>query len=244
MSEGDPGPSDSDSGGGSFWTSLPALLTASAVLLGAIVSAVVTVRGSGGGDAGAAATAAATTTAPTTTGDPAAPFAPFTRPSGALYFEGGTMFVKSAQAGRPLVALAEADEAVADVRLSARVQRVSGARDYGIGFVCRYADAANYYLLSVLSGGRYHVVRYRRGKPVSLTGGIQTSSAVDDGANDVSVRCVGSDPVALTLTVGGRDVATVRDPDGIAQGNVGVRVGTSESVVTCSFSGFELRSLE
>ena len=36
MSEGDPGTSDAG-GGGSFWTSLPALLTASAVLIGAVV---------------------------------------------------------------------------------------------------------------------------------------------------------------------------------------------------------------
>jgi len=47
MSEGDPGLPD-PVGGGSFWTSLPALLTASAVLLGAVVSAVVALRSDGG----------------------------------------------------------------------------------------------------------------------------------------------------------------------------------------------------
>lgn len=236
MSEGDLGPSDSDSGGGSFWTSLPALLTAAAVLIGAIVSAVATLRDDDD-DAGAATTAPVTTPV-----EVAAPFAPFTRPWGRLYFEGETMFVKAAQAGRPLVALAEADTALADVRLDARIEWVSGARDYGVGFVCRYADAGNYYLLSVLSGGRYNVVRYRRGKPQSLTG-MRTNAAIDAEANDLSARCVGSDPVVLTLVVDGRDIATARDEEGIDRGNVGVRVGTSESVVTCSFRDFELRSL-
>jgi hypothetical protein len=239
MSEGDSGPSDTDSGGGSFWTSLPALLTASAVLIGAIVSAVVTLTKDDDGDA-AAATTSQTSTG--TTGDRF--FRELTRPLGRVYFEGETMLVKASQPGRPLLVLAESDEAIADVRLGAHVEWVSGAKDYGVGFVCRYADAGNYYLLSVLSGGRYHIVRYRRGKPVSLTGGIQTSGAVDDTANDVFARCVGTDPVTLTLTVGGQQVATVRDADGIDGGNVGIRVGTSESVVTTSFRRFELRSLE
>jgi hypothetical protein len=235
MSEGDLGPSDSDSGGGSFWTSLPALLTAAAVLIGAIVSAIATFRDDDDADAG-------TTASVTTQVEVAAPFVPFTRPSGRLYFEGETMFVKAAQPGRPLVALAESETALADVRLDARVEWVSGARDYGVGFVCRYADAGNYYLLSVLSGGRYNVVRYRRGKPQSLTG-MRTSAAIEAEGNDVTARCVGNDPVMLTLAVGGRDLATARDADGIERGNVGVRVGTSESVVTCSFRDFELRSI-
>jgi hypothetical protein len=233
LSEGDPGPSDAG-GGGSFWTSLPALLTASAVLLGAVVSAVVALRNDDSGP-----TTPTTATTPAETGS----FTAVTRPAGRVYFEGGTMFVKAARAGMPMLVLAEQEEALADVRLGARAERVSGATDHGFGFVCRYANAGNYYLLSVLSDGRYHVVRYVKGRPLSLTGGIQTSDAVEEGANNVQARCVGDDPVALTLTVNGREVAKVRDPDGIPDGNVGIRVGTSESVVTYSIEGFELRSL-
>lgn len=233
MSEGDPGPSDAG-GGGSFWTSLPALITASAVLIGAIVSAVVSLRG---GDSNAAP--------PATTGGPVEErtFAAVTRPTGRVYYEGETMFVKASQPGMPMLVLAELDEPLVDVRLTARAERVSGATDHGVGFVCRYANAGNYYLLAVLSDGRYHVVRYRRGKPVSLTGGIQPTGAVEDDANDVEARCVGDDPVILTLRSNGRDVARVRDPDGIDAGNVGIRVGTSESVVTFAIRDFELRSL-
>lgn len=236
MSEGDLGPSDAG-GGGSFWTSLPALLTASAVLIGAVVSAVVALRG--GGDSEAAP--------PVTTTEPPAEerlFAEVTRPAGRVYYEGATMYMKAQRAAQPMLALAELDEALVDVRLSARTKWVSGAKDHGVGFVCRYANAANYYLLSVLSDGRYHVVRYRRGKPVSLTGGIQPSGSVEDGENDVEARCVGDDPVILTLKANGREVAKVRDPNGIEEGNVGIRLGTSESLVTFAIEGFQLRSLE
>lgn len=235
MSEGDPGPVEGGGGGGSFWTSLPAIMTASAVFIGAIVSAVVALRDDDGGD----------TPAPTTTTTAVASehFVPVRRPAGRVYFEGETMFVKAALPARPMLVLAENDEQLEDVGMSARAEWVSGAKDSGVGFVCRYADGGNYYLLSVLSGGRYHIVRYRRGKPVSLTGGIQTSGVIEDDANDIAVRCVGNDPVILTLRAGGRDVARVRDEAGIEAGNVGIRVGTSESVVVYSFRDFELRAL-
>ena len=238
MSEGDPGPVDAGSGG-SFWTSLPALLTASAVLLGAVVSAVVALRDDD--DSGMSAGGQTTTT---TSGPEESEYlVAVTRPAGRIYFEDGTMFMKASKPAQPMLALAERDEPLRDVGLKAHAEWVSGAKDYGIGFVCRYANAGNYYLLSVLSGGRYHIVRYRKGRPVSLTGGIQTSAAIDEDANDVEARCVGSEPVILTLTVGGRDVARARDAAGIEEGNVGLRLGTSESVVTCAFRDFELNSL-
>lgn len=239
MSEGDPGPIEAgDGGGGSFWTSFPAILTASAVFIGALVSAVVALRGDESSAGGGTTTAATTTTA-----GGSEYFLPVTRPAGRVYFEGETMFVKASLPARPMLVLAENDEQLEDVGMSARAEWVSGAKDYGVGFVCRYADAGNYYLLSVLSDGRYHIVRYRKGKPVSLTGGIQTSGAIEDDANDISVRCVGNEPVILALEVNGRDVARVRDETGIEAGNVGIRLGTSESVVTHSFRDFELRAL-
>lgn len=83
MSEGDPGPIDAGDGGGSFWTSFPAILTASAVFIGAVVSAVVALRG-GDGNAGGGTT--------TTTAAGSEHFVPVTRPAGRVYFEGETMF--------------------------------------------------------------------------------------------------------------------------------------------------------
>jgi hypothetical protein len=241
MSEGEAGPGDAGGGGGggSFWTSLPTILTASALFIGAVVGAIVQLRGDNdGGDE------TATTTAQTTTSEQdKSYFVAMTRSWGRVYFEGETMFVKASKPAQPMLVLAEGDEPLRDVRMSVRAERISGASDYGVGFVCRYENGGNYYLLSVLSEGRYHIVRYRKGKPVSLTGGIQTSAAIDGDAHDIDVRCVGSDPAILTLNVGGREIATARDVDGIEEGNVGIRVGTSESVVTCSFRDFTLRSL-
>ena len=242
MSEGDPGPEDVGGGGGSFWTSLPTLLTASAVFISAVVGAVVALRDDGDGGGGGTAmtqTAGTTTTAQTGLSEH---FVAATRPGGRNYFDGETMFVK-ASSTRPVLVLAEGDERLRDVRMTVHAERTSGADLYGIGLICRYASPGNYYLLAVLNGSDYHIVRYRDGQARSLTGGIQPSEAIDSDTYDIDVRCVGSDPALLTLSVDGEEVVTIPDPDGIEEGNVGIRVGTSESVVTCSFRDYTLRSL-
>ncbi|MDX6535263.1 MAG: hypothetical protein QOF68_3007, partial [Gaiellales bacterium] len=111
MSEGDPGPADAGGGGGSFWTSLPTILTASAVFIGAVVSAVVALRGGGDGN-----------TTPTTPTTPAGPewhshFAlPLTRGFGKSYYNGETMFVQAGK-GQPMVVIAERDGPLRDVRM-------------------------------------------------------------------------------------------------------------------------------
>jgi hypothetical protein len=239
MSEGDPGPLDAGGGGGgSFWTSLPTILTASAVFIGAIVSAVVALRGGGDGEA-------TPTTTHTTTSAPEwhSHFAlPLKRGFGKSYYDGETMFVQAGKA-QPMVVLADRDGPLRDVRMSVHATWFSGDTDYGVGFICRHANPSNYYFLSVLSKGEYHIARYRKGDLVSLTGGPQPKDALRGDEHDVDARCVGSDPVILTLSVDGREIATVRDDDGIEEGNVGIRVGSSGSV-TCSFRDFKLSSLE
>jgi hypothetical protein len=173
-------------------------------------------------------------------------FGPMTRPIGRVYFEdeGETMYVKAAQPGQRLLHLADLEEPLRDVALSARVSWVSGARDYGVSFVCRYANNKNYYLLALLSGGRYNVGRYRDGRLVSLTGGIQNSSDIGEDSNDVTARCVGDDPTTLTLEVNGRIVAKRQDANGIESGNIGIRAGSDESFVTFRFEDFQLRDLK
>lgn len=179
----------------------------------------------------------------TETRPPASLFGPITRPIGRVYFDGETMYVRAAQAGRPLLHLADLEKPLRDVALSARVSWVSGARDYGMSFICRYDNSSNYYLFGVLSGGRYNIGRYRDGRLVSLTGGIQQSTQIDEDANDITARCVGDNPTTLTLEINGRPIATKQDPDGIETGNIGIRAGSSESFVTFRFEGFELRYL-
>jgi hypothetical protein len=166
-----------------------------------------------------------------------------TRPVGRVYFDEQTMYVRAAQPSRPVLHLADQAEELGDVSMTARVSWVSGARDYGVGFVCRYDSRSDYYLLAVLSGGRYNIVRYRAGKPVSLTRGIQTSGSVQNDENEVTARCVGNDPTTLTLVVNGQTVATEQDGDGIESGNVGIRASSGESFVTVRFEDFVLRYL-
>ena len=153
------------------------------------------------------------------------------------------MYVKAARPGRPLLHLAELETPLHEVAMTVEASWVRGARDYGIGLVCRYENAANYYLISLLSGGRYNIVRYRDGKPTSVTGGIRTSGRISADANVIDARCVGDDPTSLKLTVNGRTVGTATDADGINGGTVGIRVGSSEAWVTCRFDDVALRYL-
>jgi hypothetical protein len=204
------------------------------VASGVLVPVLIRATGDDGGQEGSPQT----TTSPSTA--LSQHFAPATRRGGRNYFDGETMFVK---ASRPVLVLAEGDELLRDVRMSVHAEWVSGARSYGVSLICRYASPGNYYLVGVLNGSQYNIVRYRDGRGASLTGGIQTSEAIHGDAYDIDVSCVGREPVTLTLRVDGREVDTVRDLAGIEEGNFGIRVGTSESVVTCSFRDFALRSL-
>ena len=185
------------------------------------------------------------TTTTTTKMDGSGPFQAFNRPQGRVYFDGKTMYVKAAMPTHPLVVPADPEQSLQDVAMSVRAKWVSGARGYGVGLICRYRSNSEYYLLSVLTGDRYNIVRYRdvggRPKPISLTHGIQSNSAVDDTTNDLSARCVGDNPTRLTLKANGVELASVDDPDGIESGNVGLRMGSYESVFTLSFDDFVLK---
>lgn len=240
-----PDAQSSNGGGiGDFLTSTRGILTGLATFILAISGLITALNQAGviGGDHDEeAATTGETQTA--TTREAVGLFAPATRQNGRVYFDGESMYIKASTPRRPFLHLAERDEPLEDVAISARVVWISGADDYGVGLVCRYRDAKNYYLLSVLSGGRYNIVRYRNGSGRSLTGGIQEGGTSAEGSNDISARCVGDEPAKLTLRLNGRALATVSDADSIDAGTVGVRLGSGESFVTCRFDEFELRFL-
>jgi hypothetical protein len=228
---------DSEPGGGfgigSFLNTAPKAIGSITALIGAITGLLIALNKVGlldGDDGGPKTTTTET------------PFAAFTRPAGRVYFDGKTMYVKAAVPGRPLVVLANQEEPLQDVTISARVKWLSGASDYGLSLICRYESNRNYYLLGVLSKGRYNIARYRDGKLTSLTG-IRTSSAIEEGANNITARCVGDQPTALTLEANGQTVDSVKDAEGIEGGNIGVRVGSGESFVTLSFDNFVLKHL-
>lgn len=230
------GSHDSEPGGGigigSFLNSAPRAIGSITALIGAVTGLLIALNKVGilGGDNGGGGT--------TTTGSGI--FTPFTRPTGSrVYFDGKTMYVKAATPTRPLLVLANQDKPLEDVAMSFRVTQVGGAADYGLALICRYDSNRNYYFLAVLSGGRYNIARYRDGNLRSLAHG--TSSALTDGPNDITAKCVGDQPTSLTLEANGRRVGAVKDADGLAGGNIGLRVGTNESFVTVRFEDFVLK---
>ena len=105
--------------------------------------------------------------------------------------------------------------------MSARVKWVSGAKDYGLSFICRFETPANYYLLAILKGSDYNLVRYRDGKPISLIGGMKPTSALMEGTNSITANCVGDETTILTLQANGQPIGMAKDDDGIESGNIG-----------------------
>jgi hypothetical protein len=231
------GPQDSEPGGGigigSFLNSAPRAIGSITALIGAVTGLLIALNKVGilDGDNGGGETEMAGSLFPA-----------FERASGSrVYFDGKTMYVKSATPTRPLVVLANQKEPLQDVAMTFRVKQVGGATDYGLALICRHDSNRNYYFLAVLSGGRYNIARYRDGNLTSLAHG--TSSALTEDANDITAKCVGDQPTSLTLEANGQKVGAVKDADGLAGGNIGVRVGTNESFVTVRFENFVLKYL-
>jgi hypothetical protein len=236
LTDADPasGPDDEASGSGlsAFLSSTPRVIGSITALVGAISGLLIALNEVGllGGN-----------------GDSTKPanrlFSEMQRPVGRVYFDGTTMYVKAAQPRTPLLLLANQDKELQDVAMSAGVKWMSGASDYGYSLLCRYRNPRNYYLVALLSGGRYNIARYRNGVLTSLTRGIQQSNYIQDEENDVTVRCVGGDPTELTLEVNGKPVGSVKDRRGLKGGNIGMRVGSGESTVTLGFENFVLKYL-
>lgn len=159
---------------------------------------------------------------------------------GHVNVEGASVSVTASRRGLPVVHLANVEEDRGDVSLSARIQRTGGSDDFGAGLVCRHRSFADYYVFSILSGGRYRIIRYRDRKPVVLSSGERVA-AIRDGANDVTASCLDDEPTRLRLVVNGLTVGRAEDPDGIAEGAVGIRVGTNTPPVICRFDDLVIR---
>jgi hypothetical protein len=144
MDESGEGPApDAGAGGGgitSFLTSVRGVISTFAALViavGGLITALNQVGLIGDGDDDA-------------TSGSGTIFGPVERPNGRVYFDEELMYVRASTPGRPLLHLADRGEAVADVSIRAQSEWVSGARDYGLGFVCRYENAKNYFDLREL----------------------------------------------------------------------------------------------
>ena len=240
MTDAEPpaGPEEADPTGGfaSVLNSTPKMIGAITALIGAISGLLIALNKAGvlgDGEGGGSGT--------TTSEEAESLFTPGRSPAGRVYFDGKTMYVRVNDSNAPMVLRADQSESLQDISMNTRVRWVSGATDYGFSLLCRYKNPKNYYLLGVLSGGRYNIARYRDGQLTSLTRGFQTSNYIDDEENDVTVRCVGESPTTLTLEVNGQEIGQVSDPTGLPAGNVGLRVGTGESFLTTSFEDFVLK---
>jgi len=240
------GSGDAGSGGwlASFFDTTPKVIGAISGLIVAVSGLVIALNKAGLVNGDTSDTSTKTTpgeTAPTTTTGSTEVFSEFDRHNGRLYFEDGTMKIQAKQPRSPVVALSN-QEAPLDVEMSTRVRWESGAYDYGVSLICRRKNAKNYYLLGVLPDkGRYSIARYRDGRLVSLRRGI--NGRVDDKVNKLKATCLNDRPTILKLEVNGREIARASDPEGLAAGDIGIRVGTNErSEVTVAFMGFELRA--
>jgi hypothetical protein len=236
------GPEDSESTGAlsAFLSSTPRVLGSVTALIGAISGLIIALEKAGviGGDSGTAVTQV------TTSGqDAKSLFAPGPRATGDVRFEDGTMYVTAKTPRHGVRVLADPPVSLQGVELSARVKWESGAGDWSFALVCRSEDSRNYYLLGVTSSGKYNIAKYRDGRLRPLTG-LRQSDAIDSRENRVRVRCADYRPTTLTLAVNGETLVSITDGnDDIESGNVGLRVGSTEDVVTCSFNDFLLTSL-
>ena len=222
---------------GAFLSSAPRVIGSITALIGAVTGLLIALNKVGWLDGGGGGP-----TTPTETVEPNSLFGPLERPPiGNVYFVGETMYMTAMTPGNPLVHLSKLDEPLGDVSMSAAVRWVSGAKDYGVTFICRYESPASYYLLALLKGREYNILRYRDGRATSLSGRKPTS-VLTEGTNRVTAKCVGDEPTILTLQANGQTIGTAKDDDGIESGNVGVRVGSSESVVTVRFDEFVLKN--
>jgi hypothetical protein len=219
-------------GGTAFIKALAGLIGACGVLVGVLAGAGVLGDDDSNG----------TTTVPVGFSEPPGLFQEVRRPHGRAFFEDDAMVLTALKPARPFVHLADIEEQH-DVAITVSAGWLSGSRDFGVGVLCRYQGAGTYYLLAVLSGGRYNVMRYQGGKGRSLTGGIQRSPAIRSDANEIEARCVGDQTTIVTLVVNGRRVARAKDDDALESGSIGLRVGSGEARVTCRFERFVLRSL-
>jgi hypothetical protein len=244
------GPDDSDSSGGlsAFLSSTPRVIGAITGLIGAISGLLIALDKAGiiGGDNGGA-TAQQTSSAQSTTSGSALLFGPETQGGGrgkVRRESNGTVYVTAEEPGHGVRVLADQENPPPDVSLSAHVSWVSGERDWSFAFVCRFQDSGNFYLLGVIPPKRlYNIARYRDGRLTSLSG-LQRSDAIKDDENTVAARCTDTQPTTLTLKVNGETLRPVHDPNGLAGGNVGLRVGSSTGVVTCCFRNLELSYLK
>jgi len=158
---------------------------------------------------------------------------------GEVELKDGALYVTANEPGHGVRVLADPESTATSTTLTARAQWVDGERDWSFALVCRFQGSKNFYLLGVIPiKHQYNIARYRDGRLKSLSG-LRRSDSIRTNDNRVTARCIGKQPT-LTLKVNGETLPAVHDANGLAYGNVGIRVGSAVGVVTCAFTELEL----
>jgi hypothetical protein len=246
---GDPEPpvgsddSDSPSGGLSgFLGSTPRVIGAITGLIAAVSGLLIALNRAGILGNGGGTSTTTTQSNGTTTVANAPPFGPDGQGGGdgEVQLKDGTLYVTATEPGHGVRVLADPENTSTHTTLAARARWVEGERDWSFSLVCRFQGSKNFYLLGVIPIKRmYNIARYRDGRLTSLSG-LQRSDAIRANDNKVTASCFGNQTTTLTLKVNGETLRSVRDPNGLAYGNVGLRVGSSVGVVTCAFTELKL----
>jgi hypothetical protein len=237
--------SDSPSGGLSgFLGSTPRVIGAITGLIAAVSGLLLALNRAGIlGNGGGTSTTTTQSNGTTTVANPP-PFGPNGQGGGdgdVQVKDDGTLLVTANEPGHPVRILADPESTSTSTTLTARASWVDGERDWSFALVCRFQSSKNFYLLGVIPiSRRYNIARYRDGRLTSLSGLRRSDAIRANGDNNVSASCFGSQRTTLTLKVNGERLPAVRDPNGIAYGNVGIRVGSAVGVVTCAISELQL----
>lgn len=95
-----------------------------------------------------------------------------------------------------------------DLSLEVDARLQSGTNDNGQGFICRYRDMDNFYLLHIGNDGWYSIDKYVNNEYENLLSGWAPDGVIDPVANKISALCVGD---TLSLTVNDHLLGSVQD---------------------------------
>jgi hypothetical protein len=154
----------------------------------------------------------------------------------ALYNEGGlvasieegVLQMTTSQPGQ--IGWTNARRSFDDVVVTVQARQAAGPNNNAYGVVCRYQNAANFYLFLVSGDGYYAIGKYQSGSDqityLTPDGKYQFSDVINQGiaTNQLRVSCVGNQ---LSLAVNGLPLLTVTDPTFVT-GDIGLGVSTFE----------------
>lgn len=123
----------------------------------------------------------------------------------------------------------------ADVILEADLRLVSGSEENGAGFVCRFQDEDNFYMMFIGNDGYYSIEKYVDGIYANLKNGMAEEGYISSDYNHLEGECSGN---SLGLWVNGGLLAYIEDSD-LTEGGVGLYTRSfDEANITIGFDNF------